>query len=72
VEEARRVIERLDRVEELRLAGAPAGAVLEELRALVSEAESWLAVEGTGADDALGAVDRCRRALGESPLAVSA
>ena len=65
MEEARRVLERLDRVERLHLAGAPAAAVLRELRALVEEAEDWLAAEGPGAEAARGALDRCRDALGE-------
>jgi hypothetical protein len=40
-EEARRVIERLDRIEALDHARAPASALLVELRALVVEAEAW-------------------------------
>ena len=63
MEEARRVLDRLDRVEALHLAGAPAADVLEELRALVGEAEEWLAAEGSGTDVAARAVDRCRAAL---------
>ena len=65
MEEARRVLERLDRVEQLHLAGAPAAAVLDELRALVGEAEDWLAAEGPGAEAAGRALERCRDALGE-------
>lgn len=62
----------LDRVEALHLSGAPAAAVLDELRALVAEAEDWLAAEGPGVDDAARAVARCRRALDARPLTVSA
>jgi hypothetical protein len=63
VEEARRVLDRLDRVEQLRLAGAPAAALLKELRALLGEAEDWLAAEGPGTDVAARALERCREAL---------
>jgi hypothetical protein len=63
VEEARRVLDRLDRVEQLHLAGAPSAKLLDELRALIGEAEDWLAAEGTGAEDAARALDRCRHAL---------
>jgi hypothetical protein len=66
VEEARRVLERLDRVEQLHLAGAPAAALLLELRALVGEAEGWLAAERVGTEGAARALDRCRDALGVS------
>jgi hypothetical protein len=63
MEEARRVLERLDRVEALHRGGAPAAIVLDELRALVTEAEDWLAAEGPGSDVAEQALDRCRAAL---------
>ncbi len=63
MEEARRVLDRLDRVEQLHLAGAPARSVLTELRELLAEAEQWLAAEGPGAEDAARALDRCRDAL---------
>jgi hypothetical protein len=73
VEEARRVLDRLDRVEALHLAGAPAATVLEELRTLVAEAETWLAAEGSaGVEEAADALDRCRSALAAQLLAVSA
>ena len=58
------MLERLDRVEQLHLAGAPATTLLGELRALVAEAEDWLAAEGTDAEAAEAALDRCREALG--------
>lgn len=72
MEEARRVLDRLERVEALHLAGAPPAAVLDELRALVSEAEDWLAAEGQGTEDAAGALDRCRAALDARSAPVSA
>ena len=63
MEEARRVLDRLDRVEQLHIAGAPARSVLAELRELLTETEQWLAVEAPGAEDAARALDRCRAAL---------
>ncbi len=59
VDEARAVIERLERIERLRADAAPAETLLEEVRALVAEAERWSAREGAGGD----AVQRCRDAL---------
>ncbi len=47
MDEAARVIERLERIEGLRAGGAP-GALLAELRALVPEAEAWARAEGDG------------------------
>lgn len=48
MDEARRVIDRLGRIEALREAGAPPAELLPELRALVREGERWVAVEGHG------------------------
>jgi Tfp pilus assembly protein PilN len=45
MDETNRVLARLRRIEELRK-DAPASALLEELRALVPEAEAWARVEG--------------------------
>ena len=59
MEEARAVLQRLDRIERLDRAGAPAEALLSELKALVREAEEWSRREGAGED----AVARCRDAL---------
>jgi hypothetical protein len=50
VDEAARVLERLTRIDELRaaarMAGVPAPELLDELRALVPEAEAWARAEG--------------------------
>ena len=59
VDEARAVIERLERIDRLRADAAPAETLLEEVRALVAEAERWSEREGAGAE----AVSRCRDAL---------
>ena len=64
MDEARRVSERLDRIDALREAGAASPVLLGELRGLLSDAESWIRVEGAGTEGAAGALDRCRTALG--------
>lgn len=55
------VLERLERIEALDASGAPAATLLEELRALVAEAEAWARAEGgvRGAE----AAGRLRQAL---------
>jgi hypothetical protein len=59
MEEARAVLRRLDRIERLDRAAVPADVLLDELRALVDEAEAWARREGAGDE----AVDRMRAAL---------
>jgi hypothetical protein len=50
MDEARRVIRRLERIETLQGARAPAADLLAEVRQLLREGEAWLAVEhGEGA-----------------------
>jgi hypothetical protein len=66
VDEARRVIERLERIEELRRAEAPAPVLLAEVRSLLHEGERWLAVEHPGGN-AQAALDRCRARIEEAP-----
>lgn len=62
MEEARRVLERLARIELLEQERAPAGALLAELRELLLDGEAWLRAEPepTGAVEALA---RCRAAF---------
>jgi hypothetical protein len=60
MDEARRVLERLSRIESLDRAAAAPGELLDELKALLREAEAWAKVEGGDAD---GAVERLRAAL---------
>ena len=57
------MLERLERIERLDRALAPAGVLLDELRALVAEAERWARREGVGEES----VERCRQA----PLSVA-
>jgi hypothetical protein len=61
VEEAHAVLERLVRIERLRREGALPEALLDELRALLQEAEQWSRVEGGDAGER--AVERLRDAL---------
>ena len=55
------MIDRLDRIDALERSGAPPAALLDELRALVRDAEAWARVEGD--TRAAAAVERCDRAL---------
>jgi hypothetical protein len=63
MDEARAVLARLDRIEELEREGAPPGVLLEELRGLVQAAETWAKVEGD--ERARAAVERCGAALSQ-------
>jgi hypothetical protein len=64
MEEAKRVLDRLERIEELRRGEAPAAVLLGEVRNLLAEGERWLAAERHGGlDDARAALDRCRTRL---------
>lgn len=62
MDEARHVLDRLARIEQLEREHAPASELLGELRELVREAESWVRAEPETAD-AESAVARCRDAL---------
>jgi hypothetical protein len=70
MDEARAVIERLERIEALDREGAPAGALLDELRELLIEAEAWVRAERPGTR-AEAAVERCRSALDVTPREVA-
>jgi hypothetical protein len=62
MDEARAVLQRLDRIGELERQDAPAGDVLVELRGLVRDAEAWLRAEPE-AHGAMEALASCRIAL---------
>ena len=66
MDEARRVLARLERIETLNGERAPAGRLLPEVRALLGEAEAWARAERAVPNEAREAVDRCR-ALLEDP-----
>jgi hypothetical protein len=63
MDEARRVLARLERIDDLEARGAPPGALLAEVRVLLAEAEEWLAAEPAGTRRAAAAVERCRDAF---------
>jgi predicted nicotinamide N-methyase len=62
VDQARAVLDRLERIEALRVADAPAGILLAEVRSLLTEAEAWVEADRPGAR-AEEALERCRDAL---------
>jgi hypothetical protein len=63
VDEARRVLARLERIETLEREHALPADLIAEVRALLDEAEQWAAAERTRPDSALQAVARCRQML---------
>ena len=66
MDEARRVLARLDRIEALDRERADPGALLAEVRALIVEAEAWIRAERAVPDAAPAAVARCRARLEDS------
>lgn len=67
MEEAGAVLERLERIERLRREGALAATLLDELRALLREAEDWASAEGGDAGER--AVAGLREALARDLVA---
>jgi Tfp pilus assembly protein PilN len=68
VDEARAVLERLVRIEQLRGERAAPSVILDELRALLREAEEWARLEG--GDTGQRAVAELRKALTRDMIAV--
>lgn len=68
MDQARAVLDRLERIDALRQADAPAGVLLGEVRSLLSEAEAWVEADRPGRV-AESALERCREALGAGELA---
>jgi hypothetical protein len=66
MDEARVVLDRLERIERLERAGAARAELLDELRALVAEAQEWSRAEG--GDAGTRAVADLRTALVTSPV----
>jgi hypothetical protein len=69
MDEARAVLERLNRIEALERERADPRTLLAELRELVREAEAWVRVEHEPGR-AVEAVERCKDALDRQILAV--
>ncbi len=63
MEEARRVLARLERIEALEREEVLPAVLLAELRALLDEAEAWARAERGAPDSAADAVQRCRQML---------
>ena len=64
MDEARQVLERLERIDALRREGAPASDLLAEVRSLLAEGERWLAAEmPEGIDRARAALANCQAGL---------
>ena len=68
VEKQRGILERLERIDGLRQEDAPAGVLLDEVRALLSEAEDWVREEPDAPRQVIDALERSKSALaaGES------
>jgi hypothetical protein len=71
MEEARAVLERLQRIELLERERAAPQHLLGEVRELLREAEAWLEVEGGDTERAADALERCGEALDRRPAGVS-
>ena len=71
VEKERAILERLERIDGLRHEDAPAGVLLDEVRALLSEAEDWVREEPGAPRRFVDALERSKSALaaGESSTA---
>jgi hypothetical protein len=63
MDEARRVLARLERIDALQREAAPPASLLDELRALLHEAEAWARTEREVPESALDAVARGRQML---------
>jgi hypothetical protein len=67
MDEARQVLERLERIDRLRAGGGQRGAILAEVRKLLEEGEAWLAAEPAGTGPAREALEACRLRLVSAP-----
>jgi hypothetical protein len=63
VEKERAILARLERIDGLRHEDAPAGVLLDEVRALLSDAEEWVREDPEAPDRAVQAIERSRAAL---------
>ena len=72
MDEARAVLTRLARIEELGRRGTAAGELLAEVRSLLAEAEAWVRVERGDTSRAEEALERCREAVSGTASRVNA
>ena len=63
VEKEQAIWERLERIDGLREEDAPSGVLLDEVRALLAEAEEWVREEPDAPRRAADALDRSKAAL---------
>ena len=68
MDEARNVLERLRRIEILEREGASPRHLLEEIRALLLEADAWIRSERGDTRRAAQALERCFDALEREPV----
>ena len=61
------ILERLSRIERLEQDEAPADVLLDEVRALLAEAEEWVRSDGAANERAQAAVHGLREALDTGP-----
>jgi hypothetical protein len=66
MDEARRLLERLERIDRLRERGGARPVMLGEVRKLLEEGEAWIAAEPDGTERARDALDACRAGLAEA------
>jgi hypothetical protein len=66
MDEARRVLARLERINGLKEAGAEPKTLLAEMRALLVEGEAWACAEGEAAGGGAAALERLSSALGQA------
>jgi hypothetical protein len=72
VEKERAILERLERIDGLRQEDAPAGVLLDEVRALLSDAEEWVREDPDVPQRAIDAVERSKAALAGGELEAGA
>jgi broad specificity phosphatase PhoE len=63
MDEELRVLARLRRIDALEREGGSPRALLEEVRALLADAEEWVEAEPGGTERAAAALERCRAAF---------
>ena len=68
VEKERAILERLERIDDLRREDAPAGLLLEAVRSLLSDAEEWVREDPAVPTGVEAAIERSREALAAGEL----
>jgi hypothetical protein len=63
VEKEHAVYERLERIDGLRSGSAPADVLLDEVRALLAEAEDWVRDDSSASSRTIAAIERTKAAL---------